>query len=122
MFVCLLVALHYNYACRSNQPVIFIHPLTAPTPSNVWDHTPPPIRITPSHRALCQCLIVRASITMIQSAICYFNAFSVQLHLAINDRHTSQSFSVFSPWCFCNRPTVYTSAKRGCFVAVCHCL
>ena len=101
---------------------------------------PPANRIIPSHRALCQCLIVCASITMIQSTIYYFNAFSVQLHLAVNDRVQSVSAQLvshvvtyylasvgilvrlFSPWCSCNRQTVFvTSAKRGCFVAVCLC-
>ena len=37
-------------------------------------------------------------------------------------RHTSPAFSVFSPWCSCNRQTVFvTLAKRGCFVAFCLC-
>jgi len=42
--------------------VIFLHPHnTLPTPPYLWDHTPPaPIRIAPSHGALCQCFIVRA--------------------------------------------------------------
>jgi len=95
-------------------PVIFLHPLT---PSNTLlpvGTPPPPISIAPSHRALCQCLIVRARIfTMIQSTLCYFNAFSVQLHLAINDRHTIVSlFSVFSPIATDQQYLLYISQKR----------
>ena len=115
------------------------------TPLNTSQH-PPTCGTTPPNQNCTQprgvqCLFVCASITMIQSTIFYFNAFSVQLHLAINDSCTKceciacipcgyllscicicPSFSVFSPWCSCNRQTVFvTAAKRGCFVAVCLC-
>ena len=85
-------------------------PNTLNTPASpVGPHTPtpPPTRIAPSYRVLCQCLMVHASITLMQSTICYINAFSVQLHLSINDL----SFSVFSPWCSCSRPTVFVISQ-----------